>query len=108
MKKDINRQLEDYSKINFQNDLNNLENDVNRRINISQARQNEPKNHMERWFGMPAYMSASAIAATLIVGIFLGTQIQTEIILDNHDDLGFEVFSATNAKLPSSLLAPKT
>jgi len=80
MGKDINRQLAHYSNVNLQNDLKNLENDVNRRLRIDQAGHRKPKARIEQWFGMPASVSASAIAMTLVVGIIMGTmQVNPEI-----------------------------
>lgn len=108
MKKDMNQQLEYYSKINFHNDLKNLEKDVNRRINLMQSDHPALKNRLERWFGFPVSVSASTIAATLVVGIFMGTQLPVDNFKGNRETLGFEVFRVNNAQLPSSLLAPKT
>lgn len=107
MNKNIDRQLDNYSKIDFQNNLRNLENDVNRRISLNQSSRYELKNIIERWFGISAPMGASIMASTLILGVFFGTQIQTGPTMREHDAFGFEVFSVENSKLPSSLLAPE-
>lgn len=107
MSKNIDQKLAQYSKINFQNDLKNLENDVNNRIFAKQSAINVLKNIVEEWFGMPVRMGVGAIASTMILGIFLGTQLQTDISPVKQDLLGFDVFSASSAQLPSSLLAAK-
>ena len=104
----IDRTLEHYSRVTFQNNLKNLEKDVHRRIHQkSQSDRNEWKNLIERWFGIPASLGASIMASTLILGVFFGTQVQTRPTMSEHDALGFEVFSVESSKLPSSLLAPK-
>ncbi|MCF6216751.1 MAG: hypothetical protein L3J58_11330 [Emcibacter sp.] len=109
----IDQYLTDYSKVNFQNDLENLEDDVFKRLSkrqslsIIQSIRIDFKNHLERCFGMPASVSASAFAMTLAIGMFMGTQVQNEQQIGDHDALGLSVFSATNSKLPSSLLAPE-
>lgn len=115
----IDQYLAHYSKVNFQNDLENLEDDVFKRLSKRQSLSRYPflskiqfgriefKNYLERWFGMPASLSASAIAMTLAIGMFMGTQVQNEILISEHDALGLSVFSATSSKLPSSLLVPE-
>ncbi len=109
----IDQYLTDYSKVNFQNNLENLEDDVFKRLSKIQSLSKihsgriELKKHLERWFGMPASVSASAFAMTLAIGMFMGTQVQNELLITDHDALGLSVFSATSSKLPSSLLAPE-
>ncbi len=107
MIKDINQQLARYAKITFHYDLNNFERDVNRRLYLSLSNHIPLKNLVERWVGMPLSISASALFSTLIVGVFLGAQMQGGIIQSKQDALGFNIFSASNTQLPSSLLAPK-
>lgn len=109
MNKDIDRALAHYSNITFQNDLKNLdlknlEKDVYGRISQNRHEQNERKNIIERWFGIPASLGGSIMASTLIVGVFFGTQLQTGPAISEYDEFGFEVFSVQNSKLPSSLL----
>ncbi|PCJ31822.1 MAG: hypothetical protein COA93_10350 [Alphaproteobacteria bacterium] len=109
MNKDIDRALAHYSKINFQNDLKNLdlknlEKDVYGRISQNRYDRNDRKNIIERWFGIPASLGGSIMASTLIVGVFFGAQLQTEPAISEYDEFGFEVFSVKNSKLPSSLL----
>ncbi len=107
----MDHHLENYSKIRFHGDLDNLERDVKKRIKARQAPSHGLKNFIEQWFGMPLSMGLSAVASMMILGVFLGLQLQTEVSPEalhaGHDVLGLEVFSATNAKLPSSLLAEK-
>ncbi len=109
----IDQYLTDYSKVSFQNDLENLEDDVFKRLSRSQSPSKphsgrvEFKNYLEKWFGMPASVSASAFAMTLAIGMFMGTQVQNELLITDHDALGLSVFSATSSKLPSSLLVPE-
>ena len=107
MKQKIDRELGYYSTVDFQNDLSNLENDVNRRLSERQSAPSALKALVEKWFVLPASFSGSAMALTLAGGIFMGTQVQTDLVHDNHDTFGFQVFSATNEQLPSSLLVPK-
>lgn len=107
MDKNIDRELEHYSRVAFQKDLKNLEKDVYKRIYQNQSGRNEWKNIIEKWFGIPASLGASIMASTLILGVFFGTQIQTGPAMSEHDTLGFEVFSVESSKLPSSLLAPE-
>ena len=107
MNKDIDRYLEEYSKIDFRGDLNNLERDVKNRIYTTRSTPSKFKVLFETWFGIPVSMSASLVASTLILGVFLGAQVQTGAIQNEHDALGFEVFAASSPKLPSSLLVPK-
>lgn len=107
MNRDIDRYLEEYSKIDFRGDLNNLERDVINRICNTRTAPGKFKILFETWFGMPISMSASLVASTLILSVFLGAQMQTGSLQDEHDALGFDVFTASSTKLPSSLLVPK-
>lgn len=104
MDENLNQKLEYYSKINFQNDLKNLENDVNRRIKLNRPKHKDLKSVIEGWIGMPAPISASVMALALVIGISMGMQIQAETAYANHDALGFDVFST---KSPLSLSAPR-
>ncbi len=107
----MNHHLKNYSKIKFHGDLDNLERDVKRRMKAQHAASRRSKNFIEEWFGMPLSMGVSAVASMMILGVFLGLQMQTEVSPEvlhvSHDALGLEVFSATNAKLPSSMLEAK-
>ncbi|VAW00507.1 hypothetical protein MNBD_ALPHA01-845 [hydrothermal vent metagenome] len=107
----MDHHLENYSKIKFHGDLDNLERDVKNRIKTRQAASHGLKNFIEEWFGMPLSTGLSAVASMMILGVFLGLQMQTEVSPEvlhvSHDALGLEVFSATNAKLPSSMLEAK-
>lgn len=105
MSKNIDHHLANYSKINFDNDLKNLEKDVKDRLNASWSAPSEAKNFIETWFGVPISLGLSAVASMMVLGFILGTQLQTETHSVQPDMLGLEVFSASNAKLPSSLLA---
>jgi len=107
MNKDIEYYLEEYSKIDFRGDLNNLERDVINRVLITRSVPGQFKILFEKWFGIPVSMSASLVVSTLIVGVFLGSQVHTGIDQNEHDTLGFDVFTASSTKLPSSLLVPK-
>ncbi len=125
----MNHHLENYSKIKFHGDLDNLERDVKRRMKSRHATPHGGRNFIEEWFGVPLSMGVSAVASMMILGVFLGLQMQTEVPhtgrdtlanhniqghdiqadhdIQGHDVLGLEVFSATNARLPSSMLAAK-
>tara|TARA_R110002096_G_scaffold362527_2_gene555663 strand:+ start:8559 stop:8951 length:393 start_codon:yes stop_codon:yes gene_type:complete len=107
MNKSIDTKLKRYSKTAFDKSLNHLENDVKNRLMATKADSFEPIGFMEKLFGMPFSLSGSALASTLILGIFIGTQFQPvkSLAHSNISDLG--VFSPTNAALPSSLLDPK-
>ena len=107
MSKNLDSQLNYYSKVSFQNDLMNLERDVKQQLFSSRTNQTSLKNVIEEWFGMPLSMSASAMASMMILGIMLGVQLQTDTPPVPTDILGLEVFSVSNGKLPSSLLAAK-
>ena len=107
MKQIIDRELDRYSKIDFQNDLRNLEGDVIRRLARRQQGPADLKTLIEKWVGLPMSFSGSAIALTMVLGVVMGTQGQTDMMRDNHDTFGFDVFSATSTNLPSSLLVPK-
>ncbi|WP_339864583.1 hypothetical protein [Paremcibacter congregatus] len=107
MNKNLDSQLKHYSKVNFKDDLANLERDVKHQLFSSGPNRNSLQNFMKEWFGMPISISASAVASLMILGIMLGGQLQTDTHLTSADKLGLEVFSVSNEKLPSSLLAVK-
>lgn len=107
MTADIDQKLARYSEIDFHNDLKNFERDVNIRLYREYSGHINLKNLIERWSGIPFSISAGTLASTLILGIFLGAQMQGEIVPAKSDILGFDIFSATNSRLPSSLLTPK-
>lgn len=105
MKQKTDLKLDRYSRVDFKNDLRNLEGDVTRRLARRQRGHIDLNNLMVKWFGLPAFFSGGAIALTMVLGVFMGTQMQTDLVLDSHDTFGFQVFSATSGQLPSSLLA---
>lgn len=107
MNKKLDSQLKCYSKVSFQNDLVNLERDVKQQLFSSRSSHNSLKSFIEEWLGIPISMSASAVASMMILGIILGTQLQTHSHPIPIDMLGLDVFSVSNGKLPSSLLAAK-
>ena len=106
MNKQIDKQLDQYSKINFEKELDHLENDVKNRMIASNTDNYDLIGFMERLFGMPISLSGSALASTLIVGIFIGSQFQPESSLAHSNMSDLEIFSPVNADLPSSLLDP--
>jgi|GEM_PF-2340497 len=108
----IDQQLARYAKIDFQDDLKNLERDVSRRLSVQKPDFFSWKNLtnlaklIEEWSGLPFSTGASAIASTLVLGVILG-QLQGHTVPVKRDMLGFEIFSASNARLPSALLDRK-
>ena len=107
MNKYSDKQLDRYSKINFERDLNNLANDVKNKMLANNTNSFNLINFTERLFGMPISLSGSALASTLIIGILLGTQLQPESSVAHNYISDLQVFSPMNAELPSSLLDPK-
>ena len=107
MNKNIEENLDKYSKIQFSNDLERLNIDVKNRM-IAKRSPFSLSVFSEKIFGMPIFLSGSALASTLIVGIIMGAQLQTNSGLVHPTASGLEVFSPTNAYLPSSILDPLT
>jgi len=110
MNKNLDKKIEQYSKIKFDDDLGHLENDVRRRIFSRKKDRITVQYLMEKWLGIPVSMGVSAIAFTLVVGVFLGTQLDHMDRARGHgqgDVLGLDVFSASHAQLPSTLLVSK-
>jgi len=106
MDENIDNQLEKYSKINFDHDLENLTTDVRKQLRADHSSRYRFITFAERLFGMPISLSGSAIASTLIIGIIMGAQFQPENSLAHTDMLDLEVFSPINSNLPSTLLDP--
>ena len=107
MNNNIDKQLDYYSKINFENDLDSLTSDVKNRMIAEKPFCYSLTNFSEKLFGMPISLSGSALASTLIVGIIMGAQWQPESSLAHTNILDLEIFSPVNANLPSSLLDPQ-
>ena len=107
MNKNIEEKLDKYSKIQFGNDLERLNSDVKNRM-IENRSSFSLSDFSEKMFGMPVSLSGSALASTLIVGIIMGAQIQTNSHLVHPTASGLEIFSPSNAYLPSSILDPLT
>lgn len=112
MTENIDQQLARYAKIDFQSNLENLERDVNRRLSGQKPDYFSRENFanlgklIEEWSGVPVSTGASALASTLVLGIILG-QLQGHVVPVKQDMLGFDIFSASNARLPSALLDRK-
>lgn len=106
MKQKIDRELDRYSRVDFQDDLRHLERDVTRQLAGRQRGHIGQNSLMVKWFGLPASFSGGAIALTLVLGVFMGTQGQSNLTQGSHDTFGLQVFSATSDQLPSSLLVP--
>lgn len=112
MTENIDQLLTRYAKIDFQSGLENLERDVNRRLSgqdpdfFSWKNLTNLAKLIEEWSGVPFSTGASAIASTLVLGVILG-QLQGHTVPVKQDMLGFEIFSASNARLPSALLDRK-
>tara|TARA_R110002073_G_scaffold285659_1_gene450124 strand:+ start:9192 stop:9527 length:336 start_codon:yes stop_codon:yes gene_type:complete len=110
MDKNLDKKLAQYSKIKFDYDLNHFENDVKGRIFSGKRDGITATSLMEKWFGVPVSMGVSAIASTLIVGVFLGAQMDRVNRTSGYtkaDKLGLGIFSEKNAQLPSTLLVSK-
>lgn len=108
MNENIDKQLDQYSKLKFEKNLDHLGNDIRSKLVANKTKSYGLVSFMEQLFGMPISVSGGALASTLIVGILLGLQfpIQNSVARSNASDL--EIFSSVNADLPSSLLDPSS
>ena len=105
MNTNIDKLLDYYSKVTFEDDLNKLEQDVKNRL-IDTQQNFSLKYFIEKLFGVPFSLGGSAIAITLIAGIILGIQLPTNNKITNANISDLEIFSPAYPNLPSSLLDP--